>query len=107
MLGNRSYLKVASLIVASTVVALAILTAITSYIISHVAIAVAYILIVSMAFLCLLVSLGFGCHGLLKNLMLLGCDQWNVRMISSGFVIHSVFLCMGLLLYFVSLFFVR
>lgn len=107
MSGARDYLQVVATVVASTVIALAVLVVIVSYIISNTVTGTAYIIFVSVALVSLLLSLCIGCHGMIKSLLLLGCDQWNIRMVSSGFVIQIVLLCIGLLCYSVSLFFIR
>jgi hypothetical protein len=107
MLANRTYLQIETLLSAGTMVTLALLFAVTAYIISTVVIDVIYLMTVTLALLCLLVSLAIGCYGLVKSLMLLGCEQWNVRMIHCGFIAQGIFICVGLLFYLVSLFFIR
>lgn len=107
MSGARDYLQVEVTMAASTVIALAVLMVITSYIISSVVSGMAYIIFVGVALISLLLSLCIGCHGMIKSLLLLGCDQWNIRMVSSGFIIQIVLLCMGLLCYSISLFFIH
>ena len=104
MLGTRDYLQVEVTVVASTVIAFAILAVITSYIFSSAVTGTAYTIFVGLALLSLLLSLCIGCHGLIKSLLLLGCDQWNIRMVSSGFIMQIILLCMGLLCYSISLF---
>lgn len=104
MSGTRDYLQVEVTVVGSTVIAFAILAAITGYIISSVVTGTTYIVFVSVALISLLLSLCIGCHGMIKSLVLPGCDQWNIRMVSSGFIIQIVLLCMGLLCYSISLF---
>lgn len=106
MLGTRDYLKVEVTVVASTVIAFAILAVVTSYIFSSVVTGTTYTIFVGVALISLLLSLCLGCHGLIKSLLLLGCDQWNIRMVSSGFIIQIVLLCMGLLCFSISLFFI-
>jgi hypothetical protein len=104
MLGTRDYLQVEVTVVASTIIAFAILAAITSYINSSVITGMSYIIFVAVALISLFLSLCIGCHGMIKSLLLLGCDQWNIRMVSSGFILQIVLLCMGLLCYSISLF---
>jgi hypothetical protein len=104
MLGTRDYLQVEVTVVASTIIAFAILAAITSYINSSVITGMNYIIFVAVALISLFLSLCIGCHGMIKSLLLLGCDQWNIRMVSSGFILQIVLLCMGLLCYSISLF---
>ena len=104
MSGTRDYLKVEVTVVASTVIAFAILAVITGYIISSVVTDTIYIIFVCVALISLFLSLCIGCHGMIKSLLLLDCDQWNIRMVSSGFIIQIVLLCMGLLCYSISLF---
>ena len=104
MLGTRVYLQVEVTVVASTVIAFAILAMITGYIISSTVTGAAYIIFVSVALISLLLSLFIGCHGMVKSLLLLGCDQWNIRMVSSGLIVQIFLLCMGLLCYSISLF---
>jgi hypothetical protein len=106
MTSSRSYLQVEVVVVASTVIALSILAAITSYITSTTAVGLAYVVFVCIALFILLISLGIGCHGMIKSLLLLGCDQWNIRMVIPGFIIQIILLCMGLLCYSISLFFI-
>ena len=107
MSDTRDYLQVVATVVASTVFALAVLVAITSYIISSVATGTAYIIFVAAALISLFISLCIGCHGMIKSLLLLGCDQWNIRMVSSGLVIQIALLCIGLLCYLISFFLIR
>lgn len=104
MPGSRGYLQVEVTVVASTVIAFAILAMITGYIISSVVTGTTYIVFVSVALISLLLSLCIGCHGMIKSLVWPGCEQWNIRMVSSGFVVQIVLLCMGLLSYSISLF---
>lgn len=107
MLENRIYLKIVTMIIASSVVATALLAAITVCIIINAAHSIVYYTVVSAAFLSLLVSLVVGCHGMIKSLKLLGCEYWNVRIINTSFMIQIVFLCLGLILYLLSLFFIH
>ena len=104
MSGNRDYLQVGVTVVASTVIALAILAMITGYIISSTVTGTTYTVVVSAALISLLLSLCIGCHGMIKSLLLLGCDEWNIRMVSFGFIIQIILLGMGLLCYLISLF---
>lgn len=107
MLNHRSYLHVVVTMIASTVVVIAILAAITGYLLTNTATGLPYFIIVGLALFSLFVSLGFGCYGMIKSLSMLGCDQWNIRLVNSGFVIQVVLLCIGLLCYLLSLFFIR
>lgn len=106
MLGTRYYLQIAATVVASTIITFTIIVAITSYLTSSAAIGTAYFIFVGVALICILLSLCVGCHGMVKSLLLLGCDQWNIRMVSTGFIIQIVFLCIGLLCFSISLFFI-
>jgi len=107
MLGMRDFLKVEVMVVASTVIAFALFAVITSYVITNVVTGITYFIFVGVALINLLLSLCIGCHGMIKCLLLIGCDQWNTRMISSGFIFQIVLLCMGLLCYSISLFLIR
>jgi hypothetical protein len=107
MSGTRNYLQVEVTVTSSTVIALAVLAAITSYIISSVVIGTAYIIFVSAALSSLLLSLCIGGYGMIKSLLLLDCDQWNIRMVSCGFVIQVVLICIGLLCFLMSLLFIH
>jgi len=93
--------------IASTVVAIVMLAAITAFLLTNTATGLPYFIIAGLALFSLFVSLGFGCHGMIKSLSMLGCEQWNIRLVYSGFVIQIVLLCIGLLCYLLSLFFIR
>jgi hypothetical protein len=107
MIRNTTYLIVNGTIVLSTVLALAILMASSGYIISNMAVSVVYFLCAGIGLLSLLLSLLVGCYGMGKSLSLLGCEQWNIRMVRGGFVLQIILLCLGLALYLASLLFIR
>ena len=107
MARNTSYLTVISAITLSTVLALAILMASSGHIISARAVGIVYWLCAGIGLLSLLLSLLMGCYGMLTSLSLLGCEQWNIRMVRGKFVVQIILLCLGLALYLVSLLFIR
>jgi len=73
MLGTRDYLQVEVTVVASTIIAFAILAAITSYINSSVVTGMSYIIFVAVSLISLFFSLCIGCHGMIRSLLLLDC----------------------------------
>ena len=106
MTGNSLYLKVEVTLIAGTAVVLAILAAATGFILSHGNTTIVYSLCAGMALFSLLLSLFAGCYGLLKSLSLLGCEQWNIRMLSPFYIAQIILLCTGFLLYLISLIFI-
>jgi hypothetical protein len=104
---NNTYLIVNATIVMSTVLALVILMASSGYIISNAAVGIVYWLCAGIGLLSLLLSLLLGFYGVAKSLSLLGCAQWNVRMVRSGFIVQIILLCVGLVVYLASLLFIR
>ncbi len=106
MTGNSLYLKVEVTLIASTVVVLAILTAATGFVLSNGSTTIGYRLCAGVALFSLFLSLFSGCYGLIKSLSLLGCEQWNIRMVSPFYIAQIILLCIGFLLYLISLIFI-
>ena len=104
---NRTYLMLNGALLMSTVLALAILLAATATIVSGMAVNTVYAVVVGLGLIGILLSLLIGCQGIVKSLSLLGCEQWNVRMVRGGFMAQLVLLLLGLALYLLSLLFIR
>jgi hypothetical protein len=104
---NSTYLMLNSALVLSTVIAMAILMASTAYVVSAMVVNHVYALLAGLGLLFVLLSLLIGCQGIIKSLSLLGCEQWNVRMVRGGFVAQLGLLLLGLTLYLLALFFIR
>ena len=107
MASNRTFLKLAAAQMASTVFALAIFSATTAYIVSSAPAGVTYFILSGLGLFSLFLSLVIACYGIVKNISLLGCEYWNVRMVRASFIIQNILLCLGVLIYLVSLFFAR
>jgi len=104
MTANTTYLRTASLLIAVTLIVLAIVIAGASYVASTTTLSAGYYTSTGLGLLSLLISLFIGCFSFIKSLCLLDCDQWNIRMVILPSIAQVVLLCAGMLVIALSVF---
>lgn len=107
MSANENYLRLGSVLLAGSGILTGIAIAGCGLVMSNVTVGAGYRVCVGIGLLSLFISLGIGSYGMIKSLLRLGCEQWNVRMVARPFMFQLVLLCIGVLFLAVSPFLIQ
>lgn len=106
MTANATYLRVITLLITASLITLTLSIASTTHIVSTTTTGASYLISVGLGILLLFLSLVIACYSFIKTLLLLDCEQWNIRMVIVPSIIQIVFICAGILIFACSLFFI-